>query len=138
MMSDTRLVVDTNVFVAAGFKRASHSARIVGLIRTGDLDLVWDAKTRREIEHTVGRIPVLSNAILDDLFREKDFFDGTLNEGEFEYISDPADRKFAALAVAAGVSLISSDNHLLAWRDRIPVLVMTPSEFMRGWGRGGK
>lgn len=137
-MSEARVVVDTNVFVAAGFKPESHSARIIGLIRAGALCLVWNAGTRGEIEHTVGRIPVLSNAILDDLFQAENFFDGTLDEREFEYISDPADRKFAALGVVAGAFLISSDEHLLAWRERIPVAVVTPGEFMRGREMGEK
>lgn len=130
-MSDVKLVVDTNVFVAAGFKPESQSARIVRLIRAGDLRLVWNEETRGEIEHTVGRIPVLSNAILDNLFRAEDCYEAKPDEEGYDYISDPADRKFAALAAAADGLLISSDDHLLAWRKRIPIPVLTPAEFTR-------
>lgn len=127
--------MDTNVFVAAGFKRESHSARIVGLIREGAWRLIWSDSTRREIEHVIGRIPVLSDDVLEGVFLEENCCKGKLDETPFTYILDPADRKFAALAVTAEVPLISSDDHLLAWRDRISVPVLTPGEFLGLRGR---
>jgi ATP-binding cassette subfamily B protein/subfamily B ATP-binding cassette protein MsbA len=44
-----RVVLDTNVFVAAGFNPGSHSA-LVAAVRDGRLRLVWDDATHTEIE----------------------------------------------------------------------------------------
>ena len=43
------VVLDTNVFVAAGFNRGSHSAWLVEAVRDGRLRMVWDNATRAEI-----------------------------------------------------------------------------------------
>ncbi len=42
------VVLDTNVFVAAGFNPGSHSARIVEAVRNGRLRMVWDNATQAE------------------------------------------------------------------------------------------
>ena len=43
----------------------------------------------------------------------------------FDFISDPDDRKFAALAHAALAALVSNDEHLLGVRDRIGATVLS-------------
>jgi hypothetical protein len=45
-----RIVIDTNVFVAAGFNPKSAAARILTAIREGRLQLIWNDPTRREAE----------------------------------------------------------------------------------------
>lgn len=126
-----RLVADTNVFVAAGFNSRSSSARIMRRVRGSGWGLVWNGPTRGEIEAIVRRIPVLSNRLIEAVFLEANHFKGTIGLDGFAYVADPADRKFAALAVAADVPLVTNDQHLLVWRDRIPTQVMTPGEWMR-------
>ncbi len=123
-----RVVIDTNVFVAAGFKRGGYSARLLERIREGEWQLVWNQRTRRETERIVRKIPVLRNSVLDGLFRAEDELRGKLSEAEFSFIADSEDRKFAALAVAANVPLITNDDHLLAWKERLTVPVMSPRE----------
>src|SRR5947209_9895048 len=54
------VVLDTNVFVAAGFNPGSHSARLVEAVRDGRLRMVWNDATRTEIEHVMRQIPRLS------------------------------------------------------------------------------
>jgi predicted nucleic acid-binding protein len=54
---------------------------------------------------------------------------GPTHPERFAEIPDPDDRKFAALAQAAGPVLISNDRHLLNHRDRMELTVLTPSEF---------
>src|SRR5437870_8190852 len=49
------VVLDTNVFVAAGFNPGSHSARLVEAVRDGRLSIVWDDATHTEIEHVMRR-----------------------------------------------------------------------------------
>lgn len=110
---DTTVVVDTNVFVAAGFNRASASAKIVAAVRAGDLRMAWSDATRREAERILRKIPPLSADEFLDLFRAGDRVDGVLDTSGFENVPDSEDRKFAALAVATGAILVSNDDHLL-------------------------
>ena len=56
-MSSPPVVLDTNVLVAAGFKPRSASATIVDAVKQGQVRMVWNDATRREIEHIIGKIP---------------------------------------------------------------------------------
>lgn len=123
-----RVVLDTNVFVAAGFNERSASARLVEAVSNGELDLIWDEETRREIEHVVRKIPRLKNSVLDGLFRDEHRFDGETHPEAYGQVPDPADRKFAALGAAADAILITQDDHLLGERDSLDVEVLRPSE----------
>jgi predicted nucleic acid-binding protein len=124
-----RVVLDTNVFVGAGFNPRSHSALLIEAVRDGRLRLVWDDATRQEIEHVLRRIPRLSWGAVAELFREEDRFDGATHPDQFDYVLDPADRKFAALAASASVPLVTSDRGLLNARGQAPSPILNPSEF---------
>ena len=93
------VVLDTNVFVAAGFNPGSHSARLVEAVRDGRLRMVWDDATHAEIEHVMRQIPRLSWTRIADLFRSEDRFGGSTHPEEFGFVPDPA-RKFATFAHA--------------------------------------
>jgi uncharacterized protein len=125
------VVLDTNVLVAAGFNPRSASARIVNAVQEGELRMVWNDATRREIERIVHRIPPLRAQPVAQLFRPEGRFTGPTHPERFADIPDPDDRKFAALAEAAGAVLVSNDEHLLGSRDRTGLTVLTPSEFWR-------
>jgi predicted nucleic acid-binding protein len=107
------VVLDTNVFVAAGFNPGSHSARLVEAVRDGRLRMVWDDATHAEIEHVMRQIPRLSWTRIADLFRSEDRFGGSTHPEAFGFVPDPADRKFAALADAVRAPLVTSDTGLL-------------------------
>jgi predicted nucleic acid-binding protein len=130
------VVLDTNVFVAAGFNHRSASAKIVDAVRQGQLRMAWNDATRREIERIIRQIPPLRTQRVAQLFRPSDRFSGPTHPERFTQIPDPDDRKFAALAHAAGAVLISNDAHLLAQRDRMDVTVLTPREFRQRQPRG--
>lgn len=49
--------------------------------------------------------------------------------GLVDFVTDPEDRKFAALSLASGAPIISSDDHLLTHSDRLTV--WTPGAFVR-------
>src|SRR5256884_6940820 len=108
-----RVVLDTNVFVAAGFDPGSHSARLVEAVRDGRLRMVWDDATHEEIEHVMRQIPRLSWTRIADLFRSEDRFGGSTHPGAFGFVPDPADRKFAPPAHAVQAPLGTSDAGLL-------------------------
>lgn len=124
------VVVDTNVFVAAGFKPRSDSARLIARIRRGSVRLVWNEETRAETEHVVRKIPPLSWSDVEDLFREEGRFSAATDPDAFLAVPDPDDRKFAALAAAAPAVLVSLDDHLLGARAAIEPPVLRPGEFL--------
>lgn len=123
-------MLDTNVFVAAGFNPGSHSARLIAAVRDGRLRVVWDDATRQEIEHVMRQIPRLSWTRVADLFRSEDRFPGATNPQDFSFVPDPADRKFAALAEAVQAPLVTSDAGLLQAAGQMAVPVLKPSEFV--------
>jgi predicted nucleic acid-binding protein len=125
------VILDTNVFVAAGFNPASHSARLIDAVRAGRLRMIWNEATRREIEHVLRQIPRLSWERVAGLFREADRFQGETHPEQFDYVPDPADRKFAALADVTGVPLVTRDEDLLQGRARSRSPILTPGEFVR-------
>lgn len=124
------VVIDTNVFVAAGFRRDGAAAAILEDVRGGHLRLVWNDATRSETERVLRRIPPLRGFPVEDLFRDGDRFPGETHPERFGRVADPEDREFAALAHAAGATLISSDDHLLA-PDSPGLVAMSPREFLR-------
>jgi predicted nucleic acid-binding protein len=122
------VVIDTNVFVGAGFKPRSGAGRVVQALREGRLRMVWSDATRHEIETVVRKIPPLDWSEIRDLFRESDRLDGAIESTELEWVPDPSDRKFAALARAAGAILVTNDDHLLARRDEASFPVLRSGE----------
>lgn len=76
------------------------------------------------------RIPPLSWQQFAGLFGEEGRHEGITSPGKIDYVPDPADRKFAALAIAGEAVLITNDEDLLAHRDRVGACVMTPEEFV--------
>ncbi len=125
------VLLDTNVFVAAGFNRYSHAARIVEAVETGRLRMVWNEATRRETKRILRQIPRLKWDRFADLFQDEDRFDGLTSPEQFAVVPDPEDRKFAALAAATSAVLITSDDDLLGVRDEIGAEVLTSGAFSR-------
>jgi predicted nucleic acid-binding protein len=96
------VVIDTNVFVAAGFNSKSAAARVFEGVREGRFRLIWNEPTRRETEIIVRRIPRLDWASIADLFQPEAEFARQVDLEAFTAISDPDDRKFVALSAAGG------------------------------------
>jgi uncharacterized protein len=130
-----RVVLDTNVFVAAGFNPRSSSAQIVEAVAEGRLRHVWEPGTRGEVQAVLRQIPPLSWERRAGLFHEGNRFEGETHPEDFGNVPDPDDRKFLALADAAGATLISNDEHLLSQRGSSPVPILTPGEFWSQFGQ---
>ncbi len=126
-----RVVLDTNVFVAAAFDPRSHAARIIDAVREGRLRLVWNEATRRETREILERIPPISWEPFADLFRDENRHRDPVNPGWFGHVRDPDDRKFGALAYAGDATLITQDDDLLEGRSNVDVPILTPAEFLR-------
>lgn len=124
------IVIDTNVFVAAGFNPKSASARILEGVREGRFRLIWNEPTRRETEMILRRIPRLDWQTVADLFRPEAEFTGQTDQEAFTAIEGPDDRKFAALSAAAAAPLVTSDKHVLARRVAVGIDAVTPGAFL--------
>ena len=125
-----KVILDTNIWVAAGFNPRSSSARIIQSIRGGAIQLVWDEATKAETKKILDQIPPLSWREFRGLFEPAAKFTGQTQPQDFGVIADPDDRKFAALA-AAGAGLISNDAHLLSVRHKLANHILTPEEALQ-------
>ena len=126
---DDAVVVDTNVFVGAGFERESAAAEVVRAVGDGRLRMPWTDATRREVRTVLEKIPPLEWSRVEGLFREDDRVADAPDEGGLGWVSDPPDRKFAALARETGAVLVSNDDDLLARREEAGFPVMTSGEY---------
>ncbi len=124
------IVLDTNVFVAAGFNPESSSAQILEQIRSGQIRMVWNEQIRQEIQHILRKIPHLSWEQVSSLFKEEDYYTGETHFEKFNFIADPDDRKFVALSEASGAVLITMDYDLLSIRNEVSIPILTPGEFL--------
>jgi|SRR6516165_6165092 len=124
------VVIDTNVFVAAGFNPKSASGRILEGVHEGRFRLIWNEPTRHETQMILRRIPRLDWRGVADLFRPEGEFIGETDPRAFAAIQDPDDRKFAALSAAAAAPLVTSDKHVLARRAVVGIDAVTPAAFL--------
>ena len=130
MSAAPAVVLDTNVFIAAAFKPQSDSGRVVEAVRLGTLRLVWNQATRRETEALLRKIPPISWEAVADLFQEANRRSSDINPSAFSSVTDPEDRKFAALAASTQATLLSLDHHLLGAKLDDMCAICTPSEFL--------
>lgn len=128
-MSDA-VILDTNVFVGAGFRDSSASSEIVGRLEDGELYLVWNAATRRETERILRRIPPLGWDRVAHLFRDEHRYERPIDTSGYGHVAGTMDREFLALAEATGTPLVSSDSDLLGVRGTASVPVLSPSEYL--------
>lgn len=125
-----RLILDTNIFVAAGFSPRSSSAKIIKAVRAGEYQLIWNQATKRETKAIISKIPPLSWERFSQLFKPKNEFTNKTYPQEFKQIKDPDDRKFAALASATKATIITNDDHLLTHKNTLHVKILTPGELI--------
>ncbi|MEM6624888.1 MAG: putative toxin-antitoxin system toxin component, PIN family [Pseudomonadota bacterium] len=123
-----RAILDTNVFVGAGFNRHSASYKLIDAARHRRLIQVWAPETLAETQRVLDKIPRLSFAAVSDVFADAGRHDGALDLAAVDFVTDPEDRKFAALSLAAGAAIVTSDDDLLSHAERLNV--WKPSAFL--------
>jgi predicted nucleic acid-binding protein len=123
-----KIVLDSNIFVGAAFNPASSSARLLAWVREGRLRLIWHELTLAETRYQLEKIPPLAWEPVAGLFESRNQFREGLPLAGCDFIPDPDDRKFAALAEKADALLVTNDEHLLAARDYLNVPVLTPRD----------
>ena len=127
-----RIVLDTNVLVAASYASRSASRRLVAACLDGTLVALVSHQLRREYE------TILSRAVRNESFR------GTLNSllGNMTEITvksvqrmvpdDPTDDKIVALALAGNAeAIVTNDDHLLQLAGSPGLRVMRPRQYVQ-------
>jgi len=102
------VILDTNIWVAAGFKPGSKAGKIVNLVREGKISMVWSEATRKESAFIVGKIPPLDWEKFEDLFRLEDEIKD-LRQGDWLMVEDHDDWKFVDAARASKAVIVSND-----------------------------
>ncbi len=127
-----KVVLDTNLFVAAYWNKQSASAKIIGACVEGKLQAYYTLEIERELWIIMRNI----RARDEYLARVSNFL------GRAEVVSswanvevraeDPEDQKFLVCAVSADADyLISSDDHLLRLGTVSRTEIIKPSVFWR-------
>ena len=126
-----RVVLDTNVLVAAAYAESSASRRIVEACLGGDLAPVASSAVKEEYQFILARAVRRPDyeqrlvALLDGLeLVEPDEVPPVVPE-------DPSDDKFLAAAVAGRAGwVVTSDRHLLALDPQGGVRIVSPGVFV--------
>ena len=90
----------------------------------------WTDRTFREVRHVLRKIPPVSWDAFEDLFRPAERRARPPGEEGLDWVPDPGDRKFAALARATDAVMISNDGHLIDGRAEASFTVLTPGEYV--------
>ncbi len=126
MAAVTRVVLDTNVLVAAAYNPRSASRYVVQACLDGELTLVLSDALRREYEFILGRA-ARGRPYLEQIQQVLDRAEVVESAQTHRIVpDDPDDDKLVAAALAAGAVLVSNDAHLLALAGHEGLTVVRP------------
>ncbi len=127
-----KIVLDTNLFIAAYFNRESSSAKIIELCLAGKYRPVFSSQIIKEIYF------ILKNIKAKEPFlnKVKELFQMGItveNPPEVKVVyEDPDDDKFIACALEESADyIITSDIHLLKLKEFKNIKICKPSRFLR-------
>jgi putative PIN family toxin of toxin-antitoxin system len=128
-----RVVLDTNVLVAALLSPAGPPARVVEFVLTGQVEIAFDARTRTEYEDVLGRsefqFPRDRVAAVLEVIDAFGFRAAGVRPWP-ERLPDAADEPFLAVAGATDSLLVTGNVRHYPARSRRQVVVCTPREFI--------
>jgi predicted nucleic acid-binding protein len=128
MAAVTRVVLDTNVLVAAAYNPRSASRSVVEACLGGELTPVLSGAVRREYEFILGRA-ARGRPYLDRIHQMLDGAEVVAPAETPRVVpDDPEDDKLVAAALAAGAVLVSNDAHLLALAGHEGLKVVRPAD----------
>lgn len=135
-----KIVLDTNVLVSAVLSPNGKPAKILNMVKTGDLQLIISSEIINEIKDVFlypqikKRNPFLQTLqqiekFLGDLLK---FAEITLGECKVNVVSDASDNKFLECALEGEANfIISGDKHLKALRVFEGIEIIDPEEFLQ-------
>jgi uncharacterized protein len=132
MAAGGRVVLDTNVLVAAVYNPDSASRRVVEACLRGELTAILSPALRSEYEFILARA-ARGRPYLEQIRRLLDSAE-MVDPAETPRVveKDPEDDKLVAAALAAGAILVTNDAHLLAIAGHEGLRVMRPTEYNEG------
>ena len=131
-LGKTRVVLDTNVLVAAHFNPGSASNKILELCRRKKLVLLLTSHILKEFSRILRNISARKN------FRER--IDKIISQAilikktpRIDIVAeDPEDNKFLSCAVAGKANyIITSDRHLLVLKKFKRTKIVKPTQFLK-------
>lgn len=127
-----KVVLDTNIFIAAYFNRKSASAKIINLCIENEHELIFSPRLRKEVEL------ILKNVKAKGEFQERIrslFMNASRVEPTqkvFVVKEDPDDNKFLECSLEGKVDyLITSDRHLLELGEFARTKICKPTQFLK-------
>ena len=131
-----KVVIDTNVIIAAFRNEKSASAKIIEDCLSGGLQPFGSAKTKNEAKRIVQRAtPGKENWIkLDKLLYKTS---EVIPTQRFDIATDKSDNLYFEAAYASGCKMIiTNDHHLLEHDGYWGIRVMRPAEFLKSIKEG--
>jgi uncharacterized protein len=127
-----RVVLDTNVLVAAAYNPGSASRRVVDACLSGELAAVLSPALRREHELILART-VRGQPYIEQIRRLLESAEVVDPPRTPRVVAaDPDDDKLVAAALAAGAVLVTNDAHLLGVAGHEGLGVVRPNEVRAG------
>jgi putative PIN family toxin of toxin-antitoxin system len=128
MGTATRVVLDTNVLIAAVYNPASASRRVVEACLGSELMPVLSPALRREYEFILARA-ARGQPYLERIHRLVDGAEMVEPAHTPRVVADDAeDDKLVSAALAAGAILVTNDAHLLAIAGHQGLKVVRPAD----------
>jgi uncharacterized protein len=126
-----RVVLDTNLLVAAAYNPGSASRRVVEACLCGELTAVLSPALRREYELILARA-VRGQRYAGPLRELLDRAEVVEPDAVPRVVpDDPDDDKLVAAALAAGAAVVTNDRHLHAVAGHEGLRVLRPAELVR-------
>lgn len=131
MTKEPKLVLDTNLFVAAHFKKKSASVKIIDLCLMNKFKVYFSESIFKEL------VFILKNIRAPREYKEKIFelFEKATSikpKRVWLVEDDPDDNKFLGTAWAAGANyLLTSDKHLLKIKEFKETKILKPIDFLK-------
>ncbi len=127
-----RLVLDTNVFVAAAYKPESSSRRLLDAVAAGRVTLLVSPPVFGEYRKVLPKS--VRSADAERRIREWLALAEAVDAGRGERVvaADASDDKFVELALEGRAdAIVSSDGHLLGLAGKLAMPVLRPGEAVR-------
>lgn len=131
-----RIVIDTNVFVAAAYNPRSSSRKIVNAVWEKQLRLVVSPAIIREYKMVLPKA-IRSDDAREEVWKAIKCAQSVTPQENPSVTEDRSDDKFLAAAVAGEAdAVITNDEHLLAVHPYQVIEILQPSEFRKRLHKG--
>lgn len=131
-----RVVLDTNMIIAARYNPRSASNKIIDMCIKYELIAVCSEKTRNENLNILSRVrPSKEYLMKIRLFFSKSVYIPAPTT-KVDICSDYSDNKYFETAIDSGAKyIITNDKHLLEHDGYYGIRVMRPADFLKSFGK---